>query len=81
LSVVPNPNDGSFTVSLNEFNAKDFSLQITNSLGQSIYKSQGAKGNGQININLNKENISDGIYFVQLISVDNIVSRKVMVQK
>lgn len=67
LSTIPNPNEGNFTVSINDIVRKDFSLRIINAIGQTVYKGQEAIGKKQEAI-VNLGNTAKGFYVVEVIN-------------
>lgn len=80
LSVIPNPNSGSFTINLNAVNPLGLTtLEIFNSLGQLI---QSEQINNQSNT-LRKQielNVAKGIYTVRLTTNGNVYSEKLIVK-
>ncbi|MGL5889916.1 MAG: T9SS type A sorting domain-containing protein, partial [Bacteroidia bacterium] len=60
FSILPNPNAGNFTISLNENNSQ---LEITDILGNIVYSSREINSG---NINVSLENQAAGIYFVRV---------------
>lgn len=59
ISLYPNPNNGSFNVSLKN----NSTIIIRNSIGEIVYNSQGIKGNNHINLSV--ENLISGTYFME----------------
>ncbi len=77
ISIYPNPNKGAFIIDFNDFEGK---------LQYSIYDSKGSiilndefisYGNKQKEINLD---ITSGIYFIKLVSNDNVIIEKIVVK-
>lgn len=80
FSIYPNPNDGNFTLALNNTEYTNYELEILNSFGASVKKHN-------VNTTENKEaliitELSQGIYFV-VIKANGIVleTKKVIVTK
>jgi hypothetical protein len=71
ISIFPNPNNGTFQISLPNGNETVF---ITNSLGQEIYKTKAA--NILMSIDLN---IPNGLYFVNIQTDKEILKQKVLI--
>jgi uncharacterized protein YjdB len=69
LSVLPNPNKGAFTIkgSLGTTNDEEVSLEITNLLGQVVYKNKVLAKNGVVNqdITLSKQ-LANGMYMLSV---------------
>jgi uncharacterized repeat protein (TIGR03803 family) len=76
LTIYPNPNNGQFTVKLNN-NQIGNTLEIYNVLGEKIYQS--VLSNSQSSINLSSQ--PAGLYFVYLKSCEGVEVTKVMVTK
>jgi uncharacterized repeat protein (TIGR03803 family) len=76
LTVYPNPNNGQFTIQLNN-NQIGYTLEIYDVMGEKIYQS--VLSNSQNTINLNSQ--PEGIYFVYLKSGDGVEVAKVLVTK
>jgi Big-like domain-containing protein/type IX secretion system substrate protein len=71
VNVIPNPNNGTFTVkgSLGISTEDGVSLEVTNMLGQSVYKSSVMVRDGSINAEVNLGNsIASGMYLLSVIS-------------
>ena len=67
-SIYPNPNNGSFSISLPE---EECDITVFNNLGQIMYH---CKGNGLTTLNLN--NLSKGMYFVTVKSTSLTTTQK-----
>jgi hypothetical protein len=76
----PNPNNGSFTITLPTTVTKDFSIHIINPLGQEIYNKQTAINNGQQTIDVQIENAAKGLYLVEVINGGRIFRGKFIVK-
>jgi hypothetical protein len=74
FSIYPNPANGLFTITINE-NTSDSELIFSNILGKTIKKVR--VNNDQIQCNSNE--FSKGIYFVSLISNNNVLLTKKLV--
>jgi hypothetical protein len=55
------------TLNFNAAKESAYSLRVINSLGQSVYSSEGNAIEGANAIELNLENLSIGLYIVQLV--------------
>ena len=80
LSVMPNPNSGSFTINLNAINPLGFTtIEIFNSIGQLI---QTETINNQTNT-LRKQvelNVAKGIYTIRVTTNGNVFSEKLIIK-
>jgi spore germination protein YaaH len=77
IKVYPNPSKGKFTVAFpNSY--KDMSVEIINSLGQTVYNRKFS------NINSGKEDIelkaAAGIYFVKILAGEKSITQKVIIE-
>ena len=79
LQVYPNPNAGSFQLNFNFSNEKNINLEITNAIGQTFYTEQLKSFQGNYSKGFNFNSISSGIYYLQLKSEKNILTRKIVV--
>lgn len=78
ISVYPNPTSGMFTVGLGAINGKA-TCQIVNANG-SIIETR------EVNVDSNSEivfdcNVSSGVYFVRIISGNNVWTKRVVIEK
>lgn len=70
LTVVPNPNNGNFTVKIDGDAEKVFDISIETILGQVVYRNRQA-GKSQTEIDLHT--LPDGVYLVKLTADGNVV--------
>jgi PKD repeat protein len=76
VSVYPNPNNGSFTVELNNVQDKQ-QLEIYNMLGQNVYGTVVMEGKTQVNFTQ-----TPGVYFYRIFSLEgNLVSEGKIIVK
>jgi hypothetical protein len=68
FSIYPNPNNGSFNVSISEFSNKT-SLQLYNAIGQAIFAEEVKASLTNVNL----KQLPKGIYFIQLKEADKVV--------
>jgi hypothetical protein len=80
LTITPNPNNGTFSITLPLTITKDFSVHIINPLGQTTYNKQTAISNGQQTIDVQIENAVKGLYLVEVVNDDKIFRGKFMVK-
>ncbi len=77
--IYPNPNKGSFSVFINK-EINHGILTISNGLGEIIYQQKIDKNSGNLNIDL--ENLKNGIYFCKIFSDKKLFSNsKFVIQK
>ncbi len=78
FSVTPNPNNGNFTINLNEV-LNNYTLQVFDATGRLIFgKEFNQTQNMQQNVSLN--NPQSGLYFVTIRSDNAVLTKKIIVQ-
>ena len=80
LSIYPNPNDGVFTVSFEFANAKDVRVDLTDVTGR-IISSEERYGITSYRNEVGSTDLSNGVYFVRITTVDGSAVQKIVVQK
>lgn len=78
LLVYPTVNNGSFTISGSPHDLSNAVVLVSDQTGQIIYKTYN-EATTSISINLN--NLSEGLYFVEIRQADRITTRKIIVTK
>ncbi|HKR04705.1 MAG TPA: kelch repeat-containing protein [Bacteroidia bacterium] len=81
LLIFPNPANSSFTILFSSAERQTIQLRIYNSLGEQIYFSKEVIAKGKFEKEINAENLSSGIYFLQLQMKNGMMSRKVLVER
>jgi PKD repeat protein len=80
FSIYPNPTSGLISISFNSINSNT-TIEIINELGQTLYSVLIRDCKELCTINYDFKSFSNGIYFVKVISNNNIECRKIIVQK
>ncbi|MFM2016393.1 MAG: hypothetical protein RL007_49 [Bacteroidota bacterium] len=80
LSIYPNPNDGVFTVSFEFTNAKDVRVDLTDVTGR-IISSEERYGVTSYRNEVGSTDLSNGVYFVRITTVDGSAVQKIVVQR
>lgn len=65
FKIVPNPNDGVFTVRIKLNTAKEVKFRVFNLLGQSVYTSEKYRIFGQQNQLIDISKLSAGVYLLE----------------
>jgi hypothetical protein len=67
MSLYPNPASQMATLNFSSAKEGDYQIRVINALGQSVYSAEGKASEGANTIELNLENLSSGLYIVQLV--------------
>jgi len=81
LNVFPNPSNGKFRVEFQVEGLKNITVRINTLLGQEIYTSKPGNVSGEYREEIDLSNEATGIYVLQIITDDNVVSRRVTIRK
>jgi hypothetical protein len=80
IQISPNPNNGSFNVSFDGLEKDNYTLEVNNLLGQSVYKENFTNFSGSMNKQLSLPNNEKGVYIITLKnSNNNKISKKIVV--
>jgi Secretion system C-terminal sorting domain len=79
LSIYPNPNDGNFNVSFNATEKGTYKVELTNALGQLIFKDELKDFTGTYTKQLSVVDYGKGIYTISLINSKNEAVKKIIV--
>ena len=79
LSIFPNPNDGNFNVSFNVLDKGAYRLELTNALGQLIFKDQISEYTGLYKKQLSVVDYGKGVYTITLTNEKQEVVKKMVV--
>jgi PKD repeat protein len=80
LSIVPNPNNGSFDINITSGVNKNYQLKLFNLSGQILFDEDMNVRVGQNSKHLNLTGIDKGAYFLSIISNDGISTQNIIVQ-
>lgn len=80
ISIYPNPNNGQFTVSFLLNEATDVTVEMTDVAGRVISATQHSNVN-VVNQEMNTGDLADGVYFVRVITAEESVTKKVIIQR
>ena len=80
FSIYPNPNNGSFTIALENIPAEPVQIKIFNVLGDVIFASSPETVTGIYLKEINLDEKQAGLYFVQIQIADKIESKKILIQ-
>ncbi len=80
ISIVPNPNDGYFTIFANDFKDEDVVIEVFNSLTKMVYVKKYSNFTGSVNVNLN-DGLPEGFYLVRLRNNNKIQTTKILLNE
>ena len=78
LEVFPSPNDGEFTVALNNLSNEICNLSIENIIGQTVYSE--VINNSSYKKTFNLKELSKGVYTIKLSGKNNILYKKMIIK-
>ncbi len=84
LSLVPNPNNGSFVITgtTGQNSNEKLAIRVTNIIGQEVYKAELSSNSGRINEQVNlSENLASGTYLVTVYNTTSNVVFKIIINK
>jgi hypothetical protein len=79
FNIYPNPNNGVFTVELNNIKADDYRISITNILGQEVYISN-KEVSTLISEKIDLSKLSKGIYMLEISNSESTITEKIIVE-
>jgi len=80
VTIFPNPTEGTFTFTAEDFNGASLTVQIFNSSNQLLFNNNYTSSASYVNQQIELSNLSSGVYNMHLISNDAIVVRQIVVQ-
>ena len=81
LDIYPIPAQEQISISFETKNAESAVINLVNVEGQVIYSEKATDINGKFSTKINAEKISNGIYFLQIKSNKQLITRKIVVAK
>jgi VCBS repeat-containing protein len=79
FNILPNPNNGEFTIQVSFAQAQDATVKLTNVLGQELRTYN--YSTASFNIPIDIQHQASGVYFVTLQTENKAITRKVVVAK
>jgi hypothetical protein len=81
LQILPNPNDGRFSLQLNSSISSTATLGIYNLAGQQIMAQAIELTEGPSSLNLSLTDLPEGVYLVQILTPQGVVNRKIIIAR
>ncbi len=81
FKVYPNPSNGITNISLDSKSSKEVQIEVTDMIGKrvmTVYNGSTTSGENQYTFNSNE--ISKGVYFVNVVTNDNMISKKLIIE-
>lgn len=79
FSVLPNPNNGEFSLNILAIDATNYTLNVRNMLGQPVH-TEVLSINGELNKQLDLQGVEKGIYFVSLENDTEKIVKKIIIK-
>ena len=80
LEVFPNPSDGNFNIVYNINELTNFSITITNVIGEKVYQENYHDYIGEINLNIALKSKSSSIYFLNVVDGSYTQTKKIIIK-
>ena len=81
VMVYPNPNNGLFTIEIDDTKQKVLSIEILDPLGKQVYQKQFNKVNNRIIENIDLSQLSQGIYMMNINTEEETLTKRITIQK
>ncbi|MBA2406665.1 MAG: T9SS type A sorting domain-containing protein, partial [Chitinophagales bacterium] len=81
ISIYPNPSNGNFVIELLNSNSRFLLIEIVNVLGEKIYSVAENLSSSNLKMKLDLENVTQGIYFIEIKTETYYVKKKLLIEK
>lgn len=81
VTILPNPNKGIFTFAVDVDKAVDLTVEVVNSLGQSIFTDEVTNFSGTYRRDMDITSMSSGVYILKVGRGDTVTSHKIVYNK
>ncbi len=79
IKIVPNPNKGNFILTYNATKNQSLGIKLIDTMGRVIYNTEKKVKTGYNSIEMNIENVSKGVYILELIAENRKQSAKLII--
>jgi hypothetical protein len=80
-AVYPNPAQDQVNINLNMEQTENVSVRIFNTLGQVVYNNNYGSMSGMNTLNIQLDNLTDGVYFVKIVVGDKMYTKPLQITK
>mgnify|MGYP000982236515 CR=1 FL=1 len=80
VTIVPNPNQGEFTMEFTTDNSNNYDIELVNSVGQVLYTKRLEDFSGEFNYDVDLSSESAGVYFLKISSEEDSSVHRVIVK-
>ncbi|HRG57303.1 MAG TPA: PKD domain-containing protein, partial [Bacteroidia bacterium] len=81
VNAFPNPNNGTFNISIESGSTEDINLIIYNQIGEVVWTKYLDKLNGKTTLSVSMEQAAQGVYQLQVMSSKQIINKKLIINK
>jgi hypothetical protein len=81
VNAFPNPNNGSFNISIKSELTEDIYMSIYNQIGEVVWQKQLEKLNGKINVFVPLDQAAQGVYQLQVTTSKKVINKKLIINK
>lgn len=81
IAVFPNPSDGSFKLTMQTNTPQKASIQIIDQNGKEVYGQEEITVNGKLTRDMDLNQLAGGVYFLKIISEDDLYTRKIIINR
>lgn len=80
LLIYPNPSNGSFTLTFDVFDSENYTIKVTDMLGNIIDQSKETAINNKITKLYNLNNLSSGMYLLHIESINSSIQKRIIIK-
>jgi hypothetical protein len=80
IEIYPNPNNGNFTLELNDNKESKIDLEIFDIIGENVHSESKSINNGNKSIEIDLSNLSTGIYTIIVLSKSGKISKQLIIE-
>ncbi len=80
LSVYPNPNNGTFAVSVNVVTVGDVAIKVTDMLGREVYSKSLSNQTGVVKDNMNLSDLAKNVYTLEVSTAKGKITKRVVIE-